>query len=84
MKKIIEKAAEKFNTDKKTAVIILIGIAGVILLVISEIIPLTSTNDNKKKSQNEATEISCSDYEKEIEGRLQSIISKIEGAGNVR
>lgn len=82
MKKLIEKAADKFNTDKKTAVIILIGIAGVILLVISEIIPL-SASEEKHNERNETQTVSCSDYEKEVEQRLQGIISKIEGAGNV-
>ena len=45
----MNKIAQKFGADKKTVIVILLGIAGVILLVLSELIP---SADNSEKRQN--------------------------------
>lgn len=78
----INKIIEKLKVDKKSLIVIIIGIIGIFLLVISELLP--KENHNKSKSaENETISVSYSDYEKDIEQRLQNIISKIDGAGNV-
>ena len=78
----INKLSEKFKIDKKSLIVIIIGIIGVILLIASELIPQGSKE--KAESDDEKTvSVSYSDYEKDIEQRLQNIISKIDGAGTV-
>lgn len=78
----IEGLAKKFNTDKKTAVVVLIGIAGIILLAATELMP--SAEKAQKSHQAEETPIiTCSQYEKDVEERLAGILSEIEGAGRV-
>lgn len=78
----INKLAQKFGADKKTVVVIFLGIAGVILLVLSELIP-SGDSSKKETEQPELTAVSCSEYEKEVERRLEGILSQINGAGKV-
>ena len=82
LNKSINKLSEKFKIDKKSLIVIITGVIGVILLVISELIP----RESKEKSQSDernTVSISYSDYEKDVEQRLESLISKIDGAGSV-
>ncbi len=79
----INKISEKFKVDKKSVIVIIIGVIGIILLVVSELIPSESKNDSKK-NEDDTVAITYSDYEKDVEERLESLISKIDGAGSVR
>lgn len=79
----IKQLSEKLNLDKKSILVIIIGIVGVLLLVLSELIP-SVTESEEAKSENEAFAVSYSEYEKDVEDRLESIISEIDGAGSVR
>lgn len=78
----MNKTAQKFGADKKTLIVFFLGIAGVILLVLSELIPSPASSE-KKSEQPELTAVSCSEYEKEVERRLEGILSQINGAGKV-
>lgn len=78
----INKLSEKFKVDKKSLIVIIIGIIGVILLVVSELIPQES-RDKKQDAEESTVSITYSDYEKDVEQRLESLISKIDGAGSV-
>ncbi len=82
IKEIFLSVIKKINLDKKSAVVIVIGILGVILLVISEFLPGKEANI-KNDNSNEAADTVCTDYEKNIEQRLSSILSEIQGAGKV-
>lgn len=79
MKKAVEKILEKIKRDKRVALIVCVGLAGIILLTLSELIPQKSApNENSK----ETTVSGIRDnYEKDIEERLTSIVSSINGAG---
>lgn len=73
-----EKIVELIKTDKKIAVMLLIGIVGILLIIISEFIP----NKDKTEIKKEDNEI-VYDYIQENEKKLKNIISKIDGAGKV-
>lgn len=79
MKKAVEKILEKIKRDKRVALIVCVGLAGIILLTLSELIPQKSApNENSKETA--VTDIR-DNYEKDIEERLTSIVSSINGAG---
>ena len=77
--KAVEKILEKIKRDKKIAAIVCVGLAGIILLTLSEIMP-TKSDTNEKNSKEPVTDIRDS-YEEDIEKRLTSIVSEINGAG---
>lgn len=79
MKKAVEKILEKIKRDKKIAAIVCVGLAGIILLTLSEIMP-TKSDTNEKNSKEPVTDIR-DNYEEDIEKRLTSIVSEINGAG---
>lgn len=79
MKKAVEKILEKIKHDKKIAAIVCVGLAGIILLTLSETMP-TKSDTNEKNSKEPVTDIRDS-YEEDIEKRLTSIVSEINGAG---
>lgn len=78
----INKVISRISADKKSVVIIIIGIVGVILLVISELVP--GKTDEPSETDAKLSVSDCADYEKSIEERLESLISQINGAGAVR
>lgn len=79
MKKAVEKFLEKIKRDKRVALIVCIGLVGIILLTISELIPQKSEPKENPKETN-VTDIR-DNYEKNLEERLTSIVSSINGAG---
>lgn len=82
LKNSINALINKIGIDRKTAVVAFLGIAGVVILVLSELLPSDSA-DEKAQKLAEPSVMSCAEYEKELEQRLETIISKIDGAGNV-
>lgn len=79
--KMLEKASEKFKTDKRIIVIVAVGILGIILLVISELIPDSEVKSPPQTSQEEETQ---DNSVTELEKRLTELISSIDGAGNAK
>lgn len=79
MNKTVQKILEKIKRDKRIAAIVSIGLVGIILLTLSELIPQKSDAKQNEKAEN-ATDIRDS-YEENIEKRLTSIVSSIDGAG---
>ncbi len=79
MNKTVQKILEKIKRDKRIAVIVCIGLVGIILLTLSELMPQKSDAKQNEKSEN-VTDIRDS-YEENIEKRLTSIVSSIDGAG---
>lgn len=76
-----EKIKQLFenNKNKKTAFIAFLGIAGIVMIFISEIIPDKTeiVGESKEYNIDFDSSDSCSDLEK----KLESVISKIKGAG---
>lgn len=79
MKKITD-IFEKIKNEKKLFVIVIVGIVGILLIALSELLPST---ESKNKQDEQTTYTSAGTYEQSVEKRLQDIISKIEGTGNV-
>ena len=79
MSKTVQKILEKIKRDKRIAIIVCIGLVGIILLTLSELMPQKSDAKQNEKSEN-VTDIRDS-YEENIEKRLTSIVSSIDGAG---
>lgn len=78
MNKTVEKIFEKFKRDKKVTAIVCVGLVGIILLTLSELMP--SSDPNRDENETVETDIRDS-YEEDIEKRLTSIVSAISGAG---
>ena len=81
MKDSFENLIEKFTCDKKRLFIIVAGIVGVLLLVVSEFIP--ESEEDVEITEND-DKMSFTSYEKDIEERLKNLIESIDGAGNVQ
>lgn len=79
MNKTVQKILEKIKRDKRIAAIVSIGLVGIILLTLSELMPQKSDAKQNEKAEN-VTDIRDS-YEENIEKRLTSIVSSIDGAG---
>ncbi|MEE0980644.1 MAG: hypothetical protein U0K91_03075 [Acutalibacteraceae bacterium] len=81
MKDSFKNLIEKFTCDKKRLFIIVAGIVGVLLLVVSEFIP--ESEEDVEITEND-DEMSFTSYEKDIEERLKNLIESIDGAGKVQ
>lgn len=82
MNKTVQKILEKIKRDKRIAAIVSIGLVGIILLTLSELMPQKSDAKQNEKTEN-VTDIRDS-YEENIEKRLTSIVSSIDGAGRTK
>lgn len=74
--KNINKVKKMFDSDKIRRIIIIAGIVGIALIFLSSYIDFGSFTNQKEEE-----EFSVTTYSTEIQSDLQSVISKIEGAG---
>jgi len=85
MNKKINKIAidlnEKFVGKNKLKIIVIIGIAGIILIFLSDLFS-TSSQKNVKPSQELSVDTKA--YKAEIENGLVNILREIQGVGNVK
>lgn len=73
------------KSDKKTAIIIIIGIIGIFLLAISNYSDTQSIDSNEDSTtQSTQQSISLEDIEAQLEERLVSVISSVKGAGKTQ
>lgn len=79
MNEKLEGLAEKIKSDRKLLIIVVLGIVGILLLTLSELMP---------KSEEKAKELESipdlSEYEENTERRLAELISSIDGAGRTK
>ena len=68
--------------EKKTAAVFILGIAGLVLILISSLISGENTADNKIPETSE--EVTAEKYCMETEKRLETFLKNIEGAGDVK
>lgn len=69
------------KADKRLLLIVFLGVMGIVLLVFSEILPDGEVKDDL--AQTNVTD-SISEYEENLENRLSQLLSKINGAGDVK
>ena len=79
MKPKINEFVSRFKTDKKLLIIVVIGIVGVLLLVLSELLPEKKTDEVDDNTLRISS--NTDDYETELENRLTDLIESIDGAG---
>ena len=79
---IINRISDKTGLEKKHLAVILLFVSGIILLVVSEL----SGADAKsvKPEQTTAISVTANEYVTELEERITSIISSIDGAGTTQ
>ena len=79
---IVTRIKERILSDKRLAIIVIIGIIGIVLLTVSELIP----KKDKTQQPEETTQASqnYSSYAQDTEKRLSSLVSSINGAGNTK
>lgn len=82
MKTKINELISQIKSDKKLLIIVVIGIVGVLLLVMSELLPEDKIDEVKENTLN-TTSVS-DDYETELENRLTELIESIDGAGKTK
>lgn len=78
----IDQAKSKISKNKKLFLIVVIGVAGMLLILLSE---LFDTEDTVKEDTAASTEqiVTGNTYKEKIEKELLSVISKIDGIGTV-
>lgn len=79
MNEVIAKLLSRFKGDKRMLVIVVLGLAGIILLALSELVPEAPKEKTEPKN-----DVQSCDYEESLEKRLGELISAIEGAGKSR
>lgn len=82
MGKKLKEVFGNFKGDKRVLFIVLIGIVGILLLTLSEIIP-ENENEEKLQENNVKTE-SITEYEQNLEKRLEELLISVDGAGKVK
>ena len=81
MKKLLQFISEKTKLDKKAVAIVLAGIVGVVMLVISELIP---ENEPAQADTQPQAQADYETYAEDTEKRLEEMISSIQGAGKTK
>lgn len=84
MKDRIKRCLDMLRADKRLAAIVAVGIAAVLLLTLSELIPAGSRNKKEEEKADTDTVSDYSGYEEKTEERLRELISAIDGAGGVK
>ncbi len=77
----IKLISEKLKLDKKIVIIALAGVMGIILLIISEMLP---TEKEETAQVQPPQQTSYTQYAENIEEKLQKLISSIQGAGKTQ
>ena len=74
--KLADKLKKGFKGDKRLKIIVIIGVIGVALLIMSE-----AFNSDTVATEGVNVSVNTQEYAKAVEKELSHIISKIEGAG---
>ena len=81
--KILETLCKKTKLTKKTLIVTSAALLGVILLIVSELIPSGSGKEKDATPEQTVAE-SYTQYAEDIEKRLTALISQIDGAGKTK
>ena len=74
----LDRILRIFKSDKKTIVVAIVGVVLILIIMLSELIPVS---DNKDEVKNKNEEI---DYYTTLENKVEEIISLIDGAGRTK
>lgn len=68
------------NTDKKLKALICLGLAGVLLIMLSEVVPAAY----EKKSETVNADCTYEEYVESLESKTQNLVSSIDGVGRCK
>lgn len=71
----------KLNKKKRTDLVVLLGVCGVLLLALPELLPQNQQKSTQTMAQSQTDN---STYELQLEERLTSLLSQMEGVGRVQ
>lgn len=77
----IELLFDRLKNDKRLLIIVFVGILGVVLLALSELIPEKENTEQKTSVSIEST---ANEYEMNLEKRLTELIESVDGAGQTK
>ncbi len=78
MTQILEKLRKKFGKEKLIRYAVIIGVAGMVLILLSDCIPQKKDNSSVKSEY-----VDTSEYAESVEKQLAEILRKIDGVGRV-
>lgn len=81
--KVTDKIQSKIGLSKKACIILVIGILGLLLIVVSEFIPKSKSNNESNDSSSLSDTSYSNSFKTQTEKELKDIISKIDGVGEV-
>lgn len=79
--KWLQWLCDKTRLDKKIVILMLVGLSGIILLTVTELLP---SGEEKSEETVNSEQSSYQSYAQNIETRLEELISSIHGAGKTR
>ena len=82
MRKILH-IKELFKTEKRVRVLAILGVPGILLLGLSELLPNPRSNKSAKEPKSQ-TETKETDFCSQTEQKLSALITQMEGAGRVQ
>lgn len=80
---IQNKIKDFLSSQNKTKLIVIIGLLGMGLIMLSELLPDDKTEENIKNISDNVITDDTDTYKKEIESELKDIIGKINGVGEL-
>lgn len=78
-----EKISEFFSKDKKLKIITAIGLAGILLIFLSQL-DFFKASGKGKNTESTAQEMSLQSYSEELENKIHSLVSCIDGTGSAK
>ncbi|MBQ4100815.1 MAG: hypothetical protein IJC83_04645, partial [Oscillospiraceae bacterium] len=81
--KALKPLTEYIKGSKKGTIIIVIGIIGIILIMLSEVLPNSSKNNTSSQGDIHKN-ITSEQYIKQTEEKISALVSMIEGAGKTK
>ncbi len=79
--KWLQWLCDKTRLDKKIVILMLVGLSGIILLTVTELLP---SGEEKSEETVNSEQSPYQSYAQNIETRLEELISSIHGAGKTR
>ena len=83
IKQIKDKIKCFFSGQQKTKLIMILGITGIVLIMLSEFIPASNGNDEETPVSNDVVTEDTYAYKKQVESELYKIISQRKGVGEL-
>lgn len=78
-----DKLKGLFASQNRTKLIVILGVCGILLIMLSELMPDEDTDDTSKAISNDPVTEDTFEYKRQIESELCKILGEIRGVGSV-